>query len=541
MAGGRRWLVGGAVLLAGAAAVGNLFYAQWGPALVEDAYYQRHTFDWLNTLIKKQDVHALEYYQALGQRAAHNGLLLAVLLVAAVFGIERAQRRWSETPFLRGPWLAALGLGLLFAAVNILQIPLLQLLPYWFWAQRVKELPHVWLAVPLAFVVYALGRAVIQHPEKQARNLALIILAGFILQQGFAWMQPSGTASLKSRLLDSIGHRHLAYAAAEHAPLKIPGQYEALLEAGDLDAFPHATRPPGQLLVLGVVARLAGGSADALAALGAWLFPLCTYLVIVPLFFLCRLYGDTAFAWAVSLLYAILPSATLMTMHLDQWLFPLLGWTAVALWAYAVERQRALLGAAAGAVFYLALFTTFALVALGPLLALLAWRRRAWVQVAWAAGGFVLVYLLFWGGLGYDAGTRYVHAMAAHQQFKIADWGLGTTLYFACLNLLEFAVWCGVPLAILAAYGLRHSLTRQRLVNWHNDHQTALALGLLIILCGLVFLGRTAGEVGRLWLFLAPLVLMAAAGRALDTRHGVQVLLLAQFFSVVVLRQFQDF
>ena len=495
MAKSRPWLLWGAGLLLGMAAMGNLFYAQWGPALVEDAYHQRHAFEWFNSLIKKQDVHPLEYYQSLGQRAAHNGLLLSVLLVAAVFGLGRAQRRFSATPFLRGPWLVALGLGLLFASINILQIPLLQLLPYWFWAQRVKELPHVWLAVPLGGVVYVLGRAVLANPQRQARNLALVVLAGFILQQGFAWMQPSGTASLISRLLDSIGHRHLAYAAAEHDPLRIPGQYEALLESEALDAFPHATRPPGQLLVLGAVARLAGGSAEALASLGAWLFPLCTYLVIVPLFFLCRLYGDTAFAWAVALLYAILPSATLMTMHLDQWLFPLLGWSAVALWAYAVERRRALLATAAGAVFYLALFTTFSLVALGPLLALLAWRRRAWVQVAWAAGGFALVYLLFWGGLGYDAGTRYVHAMAAHQQFKIADWGLGATLYFACLNLLEFAVWCGVPLAVLAAYGLRHSLRRERLSDWRGDHQTALALGLLLTLFGLVFLGRTAGMI----------------------------------------------
>jgi hypothetical protein len=536
------WIL--ALAAAGLAGAVNLLYAQWGPILIEDAYHQRLPVEWLNRIIKRQEIHSLDYYLALGQRATRHGLLLSVAWVAALIGLERARRRWPRTPFLQTPWSAALGTGLLFAAINILQIPLLQLLPYWFWAQRPKDLPHLWLALPMAAAVYYVGRTVLDNPQRHARNLGIVILLGFVLQQGFAWMQEDGTASLKSRLLDSIGHRHLAYQAVEQDPRQLAGHYEDLLNSGELAAFPHATRPPGQLVVLGWIARLAGSSAEALAAWGSWLFPLCTYLVIIPLFFLCRLYGGDDYAWAVALLYALLPNAALMTMHLDQWLFPLLGWSAVALWAYAVERQdtaAAALALAAGAVFYLALFTTFALVALGPLLAILTWRRRAWRQAAWAAAGFALVYTAFLEGLDYDAWTRYTQAMAAHQEFKIAAWGIGATLYFAVLNLLEFSVWCGIPLAVLAAYGLRHNLRLENLRQWQKNHQTALNFGLVTILLGLVLLGRTAGEVGRLWLFLAPLVLMAAASHAVHTRYGVRVLLLAQFFSAVVLRQFQDF
>ena len=79
--------------------------------------------------------------------------------------------------------------------------------------------------------------------------------------------------------------------------------------------------------------------------------------------------------------------------------------------------------------------------------------------------------------------------------------------YFALLNLIEFTLWCGIPLSLLAAADLWRSLRNWRV--W--DEGLGLSLSLLFILLVLGMVGKTAAESGRLWLFLVPLVLFSAA------------------------------
>ena len=114
--------------------------------------------------------------------------------------------------------------------------------------------------------------------------------------------------------------------------------------------------------------------------------------------------------------------------------------------------------------------------------------------------------------------------------------------YFALLNLIEFTLWCGIPLSLLAAADLWRGLRSWRV--W--DEGLGLSWSLLFILLVLGMAGKTAAESGRLWLCLVPLVLLSAA-RHLHRICGKQVewaamvLALSQFVSIVVLKTRQDF
>ncbi|MCC7263185.1 MAG: hypothetical protein IT369_11770 [Candidatus Latescibacteria bacterium] len=371
-------------------------------------------------------------------------------------------------------------------------------------------------------------------------------------------MEGRGLAGLSDRLGGQGGHGRLVQAAvSQPSAWRVLTQYEGLLESGELGPFPHATRPPGQLLLLMGMDWLATWLDPAapepalrLARLAAWVFPLLSYLVLIPLFYLCRCYLDEGAAWIPVLLYLVVPSTALITLHLDQCLFPLVAWSCAGLYLRALRRDQGWAALGAGMVFYLGLFLSFGLAALGGVLAVLHLQtarelgRSRWRIAALAAAGFLGVGLAFHGGFGYDLAARYGRAMAAHQHFKVVDWGPGEVLYCALLNLVEFAVWCGPPLVLLCGAQLREVWSQRQEGRWGAE--AAWALALILTFGGLALFGRTAGETARLWLFLLPLPLVVAAqGLArLDParrQQGVLLVVLLQLLAVAVLKRCQDF
>lgn len=65
------------------------------------------------------------------------------------------------------------------------------------------------------------------------------------------------------------------------------------------------------------------------------MFPLLSYLVVIPLCYPCRLYLVEQAAWMPALLYVVVPNTALITLHLGQYLFPLVAWTCAARYARA--------------------------------------------------------------------------------------------------------------------------------------------------------------------------------------------------------------
>ena len=368
-----------------------LLYALYGHPLVQAMYDRTLPVDWLNGIVKRQSQHPLDYYVGKADSAVRGVCLLLIGGAIVGAGLSEFARRRPDSPWRgRTQQLVVVATILMWMAF-LLEVPLFPLLPHWFWSLHKSDLPAAWLLLPAAVLSLGTVRFVLGHPERWRLNLLTLIGAGYALQLAFAFAEGRGSDALSSQYLGGSGHAGLARAAAEQRdPLLLVASYGQLLDTGELAPFPHATRPPGALLFLVAMERLSrvwekGERGDSppplerLSAAAGWALPLLTYLALIPLFGVCRrVYGTSAAAWVAPSLYLFVPSVTLMTLHLDQCLFPLLAWTCVYAALRGLDTGHPGWAAGAGVLLYLALFSSFGLIALAPILLLLGllWKRR---------------------------------------------------------------------------------------------------------------------------------------------------------------------
>lgn len=572
--------------LAALSAAAWLAWTQWGPGFVQRAYDGTASPAVLNDLIRWQSIHSVDHYV---ERARHT-LLGALALAWLALGLS-ALTAAVESLRAATAWRAAVLATPLVCALYALQVPLLQLLPFWFWQIHDTHLPRAWLVVPIFAAALATVLAVTRHPQRTAGNLMLVGALAAGLQFGFAALEGRGPAALSQRLTGSSGHaRLLADAIAlESGGLTGPTlvrRYDDLLADGALPAFPHATRPPGPLLLFQWLAPDAapgtaanpGGSGPAIgpetraaaaettpgaavsaaeaahraAARAALLFPLLTALLPVPLWFLWRPLLGARTTWTALILTATAPGMALITLHLDGALFPLVGWVAVVRCVLAVRLapQRPALGLvvafAAGLSAYLALFFSFGLAALAPAALVLAClavdggprmrARRLAGPLAVAAIGLAAAHLVGRAAFGYDAVSRFLAAAEAHRHWKVGHWTPTLTAVTGVVDLLDFALWCGPTLAVLAAAALARAPRRRGL------SASAPALSLAAALVALLLFGHTAAETGRLWLFLLPLAAAAAATLVDgDEPRRLPLVVALQLAATFVLKGWGDF
>lgn len=111
------------------------------------------------------------------------------------------------------------------------------------------------------------------------------------------------------------------------------------------------------------------------------------------------------------------------------------------------------------------------------------------------------------------------------------------------VDILEFMLWSGWTLSLLALVGSARSCCR---VRRHPGTCVTVGAAFTALILSLAFFGRTVGETGRLWIFLAPLVaLLAARQLNLLARQriwlGSGAVTLLQVLVVFALKMWQDF
>lgn len=421
-------------------------------------------------------------------------------------------------------------------SVLIVKIPLRQYLDYWYWPAIFTPLPLLWLIVPLLALLIGCVLLIARTSAGSPIVLACLIVSGFAAQQGFALMEGRGIDGIRDRIVRS-GHAAFAFEAVKQDSMsRVSRQYQAMIEAGELTRYPNATKPPGQLLFYMVTERMSClmpgeiyTPIGRLATFASLLWPLICYLPVVPLYFLSRLCLEPRQAYIPCVLFLCLPSVTLITMHLDQCLYPTLAVTMIALAAYGIRLGKPILLLCAGMITSVAVFVSFALVALVPFAALMVAsnvfrpfglaqagqarsRRQLLVDAAlhlvWYLVGIALVEGILYLALGYNAAENYRFAMSIHQGFKIKVWNLWTAVSMGGLNLFEFAVWSGGAVVLLAAANIvkprggSHAL---------EGVVGSVIMSFCIVLFALAFMSKTAGETARLWLFLTPLLVLLSA------------------------------
>jgi hypothetical protein len=134
--------------------------------------------------------------------------------------------------------------------------------------------------------------------------------------------------------------------------------------------------------------------------------------------------------------------------------------------------------------------------------------------------------------------------MAAHRAAKEFEDGLAQLRQALLVNNLEYTTLLGLPLVITVAYQTLASLVRY-LWKKQAEQIDLFAACMFLSYLGLNALGQTRGEVGRIWLFLAPAVcLVGAYGMSRTYRPGRTAIYLVvglQLVTAVMIFQFQDY
>lgn len=442
----------------------------------------------------------------------------------------------------------------------------------WFWPIRPGESGLVVLVVAV-FLAALTARVVAEHGRREGYlgKLVLVVGVGWMLQQGFAFVDKNGMNTMRDRMLRT-GHAEFAVTAARRLPvLPLVREYEARVKAPD--QVYARSKPPGQLLFYMASAEVANvvmpriwdppvpNRPDVvdryhwrLANFAALFFPLFSMLPAIPLAFLgWHFLGRARSLWP-SFAFVLVPQAQLVTMHLDQVLYPLL---LTSIWALAakaaISTPRRAIGwwIAAGTLVWFSVYITFSILpGLVPLAFVAASfdaktfseRLRQVVSGAAIAATTVGAWAaFFFVTLDYRLLTAYRRGFDNHVRWN--NWRPSMQWPAARLDLSELAYWIGVPftlLFLLQCFSWLGGLRRLR------EPVTVFALTTLVAIVVTAIVGKTIGEIARLWLFFTPAMVLAAmhALSRLSPTHPVrklELLAAGQLAWIMALKALEDF
>ena len=462
---------------------------------------------------------------------------------------------------------------LAYGLILVLRVPLNEYIPHWFWVPTTAPRPNWWLIFLIIGIVIGCVLFIQKTSFYAGINILILIITGFIIQHTFALMEGRGIDGIRDRMIHT-GHSVFATETVKQLGDKrllfVARNYQNLIEDGTLSIYPTATKPPGHILFYMFTDRLSrrivgewDTSLQRLTTFASLFWPLLSYLPILPIYLLAKLFINGKLAYVPCILYLCIPSVTLMTLHLDQCLYPLLFISAVTSFIYGAVLRNTTLIVLAGVISSLSVYISFSLLVVPVfiLFILLLDRMKSLLSTKpenakppdpvlasnakffLYSVGFVAVNASLFFLLNYNLLTNYLFILSNHQTFKITDWSVGITLYVGGLDILEFALWVGLPLFSLS---ISHALREFRQMTAQNDIYTLSASAYLLVLFGLAFLGRTVAETARLWLFLTPLVVIFA-GREItlifwrSPWKAVMSLALIQTVYTFVIKMWQDF
>ena len=435
--------------------------------------------------------------------------------------------------------------------------------PEWQWAHRGGPTsgrfgPVLFAGAGLLGLLAASGSAWARGRQRLAAPL--LIAVGIPLGTGFSLallgLEPGGAlATVAARVMSRTYTSYYTVAISPEAddPPTFLDRHAALLPTFRESAKHAATHPPGPVLyyrgLMALCRRAPSMTAvlldwqghdpgrpprppntpesRAAALLGGLLLMLLGAGAAWPIAALSgRLAGDPLAGARVGLLWMLLPGPALMVPQFDQALaLPIAGVAAFLAAAVAgAERPGRPFGAftlasgvaavGAGLAAGIALFISYGSVAFLSIAGLAALapavldpkRRRVAVGLSLVAAAVAAAVIGVTALLGHQPLAAARTALAIHHETYTAVRSYALWLLF---NPLDLAIFLGVPVAVLALPRMVGVLRSGPPAGNCDRFAAGLAIGLVLL--GLS--GSTRGEVGRIWIPLLPLLLIAALTR----------------------------
>lgn len=255
---------------------------------------------------------------------------------------------------------------------------------------------------------------------------------------------------------------------------------------------------------------LAYSSAEWASAWFGVLMPVWGALAVWPLFGVTRRLFDSQTARSAVMWWPLVPALVLFVPTWNTF-YPLV--TLLTFWCLLRGLEKgAFWLILSGLLVGLLTFANFSIV---PLLGLFGFyvllyfrqdrARRAYDLIligVWFGVGLILPWLVYWLASGFTPFDLLHMAMSQHLSLD------RPYLPWLWLHFWEWALFTGLPLIVLW------------LLNAVNGKRDNLSISLLATMIILILSGTARGETGRVWLFFAPFVLIAAAHALQNWRTG---------------------
>ena len=429
----------------------------------------------------------------------------------------------------------------------------------WYFWQKETEL-NLWLFPVILAITIGITLLVLSCRRKKWLCLALAVFLGYGLQVGFGYIAGGGFESLKNEYANSVFNYYAIEATNETSLMDTLKDYESLYG-------PHGylgTKPPGvhifyvatqKIADLIHKANTAEGRFEQATTLMAYLYPLLAILVLIPLIQLGqRLITDKDNVMLPALLYITCPNVILITLFLDQALYPLLFISGLLLAYFTMQKNSLKLSLLLGIYLYTVVYFGFSLLSLIPLV--LLWivvnyfiqrQKRSFrdmvILLCGIVMGLLVSYLLFNWLLHYDFITRYQRSFEYHKEIKEFAPGLAMLGYTAVLNNAEFFSWTGFPIVLLFLSNFIRGMGA--FIRRKATTLDGLLLSFSLAYAGVVVFGQTFGEVQRLYIFMVPLFALFASEEIQYRFKNKKALLITvitlQLITTLLLFIFQDY
>jgi len=429
---------------------------------------------------------------------------------------------------------------------------------WYFWQKEAAINP--WVFIIILAITVSVTLLVLTWRRQRWLCLGLVILLGYGLQVGFASLTGNGFEYLKDEYANSVFNYYAIEAANEASLMETLKDYEALYG-------PHGylgTKPPGVHIFYVATQKLADllhpevtpeGRFERATTLMAYLYPLLAMLTLVPLVLLGRrIIPEKENTLPATLLYIVCPNVILITLFLDQALYPLLFMSGLLLAHNAMRSNSLTTNLALGLYLYTVTYFGYSLLALIPMVFLwividhlMQRRSRSVLDTAVLLIGIIIgmliAYLLFSWLLHYDFITRYQRSFEYHREIKEFEPGLAMIAHTALLNNAEFFSWTGFSVILLFLSNLMRSIGS--FIRCKAKALDGLLLSFSAAYAGTVVFGQTFGEVQRLYIFMVPLFALFAAEEIQKRFKRKDALLISiivlQLITALLLFIFQDY